>query len=714
MHLRFVLMCTLLFALVSPIAAHAAGLIRPSNNIGLIAYWKFNELNGGAALDSSGNGRTGTLSGSSLPTWTTSGKFGNGLSFGGSTSYVSASNPFTSNADFTISVWVKPSAINTGSYQGFIGRQSGGGSWTYRAPSMWVAPSDGALHYDSYSAGGVRYANLISNMFTSADEWVLVTWVKSGTSYNIYRNGVIFSANQSAPATFYIGGTDYDIGRVDNYFGGTLDDVRIYSRALSASEVMDLYRDVANSFRQPSNLSLLGYWKFDEGSGSQVGDSSGNARTATLSNTPSWTSGKFGSSVLFDGSTQYGSVGDINVGTQYTISAWIYPTAEPALGESYIHNMFCDEAPSNNSTFCFRLGSHGTFANRMKCALATYTTVGANDMEGAADLQLNKWQLCTATVDASGATKTVSFYINGIFDRSETYTGTPNNGSAGFRIASSPDANRPYAGRLDEIRLYDRILSASEIKGLYDYGQARLNASSATLQNGSTLGQGLVGLWTYDGADFSDKIYDRSGMNRHTSVPSGIASSTLKTAGKLGQAAVFSGNPAQYFQAAGFSEIGTSNQPYSLVAWVKPTSASQTGDIIHVSSLASGAGWCLSMMQIRSGNAYALSWDGGPVTATGATTLQSGTWYHLVHTWDATNGLRIYVNGALDGSAAQSVFTASGLANYVAVGSPLPGGTACSTDTGTGFAGSIDDARVYSRSLSAAEVKQLYQLTGGR
>jgi len=59
----------------------------PPNNLGLVGYWKFDDGTGMQATDFSGNGNRGTLSGSTLPTWT-SGKKGEALSFDGSTSYV--------------------------------------------------------------------------------------------------------------------------------------------------------------------------------------------------------------------------------------------------------------------------------------------------------------------------------------------------------------------------------------------------------------------------------------------------------------------------------------------------------------------------------------------------------------------------------------------------------------------------------------------------
>lgn len=205
---------------------------------GLVGFWSFNgkDVSGTTAYDRSGNGNHGTITGAKLD----AGKVGQGLDFNGINNNVLAVNPFTGN-DFTISLWLNPSVINTGLYQGFIGRQSPSGGWAYRAPSLWVAPSSGGIHYDSYDISGVRYSRLLNNFFTSQNEWVCVSWVKKGTTYDIYKNGIIFASGLSAPASLYISGSDYGIGMVDNYFKGKIDEVRIYNRALSAEEIKQLY-----------------------------------------------------------------------------------------------------------------------------------------------------------------------------------------------------------------------------------------------------------------------------------------------------------------------------------------------------------------------------------------------------------------------------------------------------------------------------------------
>ncbi len=107
---------------------------------------------------------------------------------------------------------------------------------------MWLSPgSNGGLHYDSYdNSCSVRYANIFSNYFLSTNTWYLVIWIKTETTYKFYRDDNLFQT-AVAPASFYRTASSYWIGRVDNFWNGLIDEVRIYNRALSDSEIKAIY-----------------------------------------------------------------------------------------------------------------------------------------------------------------------------------------------------------------------------------------------------------------------------------------------------------------------------------------------------------------------------------------------------------------------------------------------------------------------------------------
>lgn len=235
----------------------------------LVGYWPLNETSGTSAADISGYGHNGTYSGSPAPSTdvpTTSFPNSRSLSFNGTSDSITTASPFSAGqTDFTISLWVNPAAINTGDYQGIIGRQVGGNT-NQRAPSLWVAPSDGGLHYNVFDTTTTNPSyGIINNVFTSANQWVQITWVKNGTTSTFYKNGTAIGT-ASVPSTFYEGDGDYNFGLVDKVFKGKLDDIRIYNRALSAAEVSQLGsgNDTAatwtgaanNTFSNPSNWDI--------------------------------------------------------------------------------------------------------------------------------------------------------------------------------------------------------------------------------------------------------------------------------------------------------------------------------------------------------------------------------------------------------------------------------------------------------------------------
>ena len=94
----------------------------------------------------------------------------------------------------------------------------------------------------------------------------------------------------------------------------------------------------------------------------------------------------------------------------------------------------------------------------------------------------------------------------------------------------------------------------------------------------------------------------------------------------------------------------------------------------------------------------------GPVSS-------ANVWTHVVSTYSTTNGLRLYVNGALIGSTGAVQYTASGQTNILTLANPLQavsGGSCYSTSIATGvYSGYLDEFRVYSRELTSTDVSAL-------
>ena len=178
--------------------------------------------------------------------------------------------------------------------------------------------------------------------------------------------------------------------------------------------------------------------------------------------------------------------------------------------------------------------------------------------------------------------------------------------------------------------------------------------------------------------------------------------------GRMNQSLALLSSPS-FVQATGLVLLGTQGQAYSLAIWIRPI-VTAGGTIIHVSSLATGVGWCIPMLGLTStGNIAVQSWNGTVVLLTGPTVI-ANVWTHLAATYGSTNGLRLWVNGAQYGAASGGyTFMAATVPVTAILGSSYNGIDACRTIAITmgQFYGYLDEFRLYSRELSSGDVSAL-------
>ena len=166
-------------------------------------------------------------------------------------------------------------------------------------------------------------------------------------------------------------------------------------------------------------------------------------------------------------------------------------------------------------------------------------------------------------------------------------------------------------------------------------------------------------------------------------------------------------------QVSSFVLLGTSSSPFSFSLWINPA-ITNGGTLLHasLSSASNGGQWCLPFLGFTSSNRVAAQTRSanGTVSVTGPL-LSAHTWVHLAQTYSPGNGLSLYVNGSLSNRSMPFDSVSSGTPLTLTVGNSLVDGnrTACSNiniETGQ-FYGSIDDVHVFSRELTANDVKYL-------
>lgn len=226
----------------------SAGAAPPPPVSGLVAAYGFEEGSGTTTADASGNGLTGTVSSA---TWTTAGKYGKALVFAGASgSWVTVPNAAALNltTGMTISAWVKPST-SLPQWPAVVMKERTG-ELTYAL----YANSDTAQPNINYTSNNAE-VNLNAGSAVPVNVWTHLAGTFDGSMLRLYVNGqVVGSKATSAPidtttGVLRIGGDSVWPGE---YFPGTIDEVRIYNRALSLSELQtDMATPIVGSGAPP-------------------------------------------------------------------------------------------------------------------------------------------------------------------------------------------------------------------------------------------------------------------------------------------------------------------------------------------------------------------------------------------------------------------------------------------------------------------------------
>jgi hypothetical protein len=219
---------------------------------------------------------------------------------------------------------------------------------------------------------------------------------------------------------------------------------------------------------------LVAYWKFDEGTGGTVRDSSGNGNTGTLVNGPQWTTGIAGKSLYFDGTDDNVAVLDspaLNPSSSFTLSAWVNPAAvltdfRSVLVKNYKYYLY-----SSSTGYCGDgtplVGFRDT-TNKILCEQSP--------------LPVNTWTHLAATYDGS----TLTLYRNGIVVDAAAASGTPASATGTLQIGAS-EYGEFFKGLIDEVRIYNRSLSSAEVQAIYQQNAPLTQPFDFTLSNSGTI-----------------------------------------------------------------------------------------------------------------------------------------------------------------------------------------------------------------------------------
>jgi len=437
----------------------------------LVGHWTFDtgkvDFTNNLAFDETGK-NNGTLVSMSSANQV-QGKLEKGLEFDGVADYVTVPALGTFNTA-SISAWFKDMEVSGNDHIVFSQASDNGACGSYTINSDDTS-------YGQICFSDSTYQTATSNIDTRDGLWHHGVTLFDGTYVKFYLDGVLVATSNSVTGkTVPLNRVTQSIGsylQVANFFDGSIDDVRIYNRALTATEVAKLYTNSAPTYISTTITGvadgLVGHWTFDgpdtDWGSNTTNDVSGEGNTGTMVNmstTTSPTFGRLGQGFKFDGSADYVNVGAVLDGLDaITVSAWVKPNFNSNSG--IIASKYA-AVPAEWELITSTTGG-GTYQFRIDSTAGNWA-IGASTVR-------DQWAHVVG-VYTGGLRGTVRIYVDGVegtpatlgADRQATRNDTINIGRRAFSGVETP-----FSGSLDDVRIYNRALSAAEVHQLYQLGR---------------------------------------------------------------------------------------------------------------------------------------------------------------------------------------------------------------------------------------------------
>lgn len=392
------------------------------NFSGLIGYWKFSEGSGTTAADSSGLGNAATLSGGASWTSDCTGN-NNALLTNGTGGIAQTAVPFSPPAAGTVAFWMR----STGTPAATARIMGLGDNFEIRQDNDGLVVSD--LCGDGSTNIGTVTPLIVAN------QWYhfAATFDSSNDSYAIYVNGQLERSGINPSAMSQQAAAILSFGTrtgTTNYWNGALRDVRIYNRKLCPTEIAALY-------------GLVGYWKFDETSGSTAADSSGLGLNGTVVGTPSWTAGKINNAIQLNGTNHVEVSGLMGTPRNVTLAGWANLTAADTSGAELI---------SIGDCFAIRLNEGGSTTKAFFYNGSSWLTAGITQSFTNAG-----WHHFAAVYNDDQ--DVLTFYVDGVSKATTSTTNSIVYTGQGTKTVIGAHGNGQstydFTGKIDDVRVYN-------------------------------------------------------------------------------------------------------------------------------------------------------------------------------------------------------------------------------------------------------------------
>jgi hypothetical protein len=494
------------------------------------------------------------------------------------------------------------------------------------------------------------------------------------------------------------------------------------------------------------NRSLIGYWAMDWYNSTGIFDNStwnnfGNFNGANFGQS-NITTGQYGNGLNFDGYDDKISISDssiFNTTDELTVSAWVYPLTNQSTGGS--NQIVLKFNYGTSQGFFLREGYNQSHYVQFSVGNGTNSTgnCGFNCWQYANGgyITANNWHFIVGTVKANDK---IMVYVDGILKSQNNYLGIINQSANNVYIGWE-SGTKAFNGTIDEVSIWNRVLSPEEINASYNSGINRLYHNFTNLSNGVyqyyacaidtngnngktetrsiTSSQLSSNLWLKFNEASGTKAFDSSQYNNDgtfygesfndgtladgTCSP-GVGFCPSRVAGNsgFGNALDFDGT-GDYVRIPDSSSLDI-NDTFTIAAWINPHSwgGSSYGRIVQKYSFISNTGYGYMFYVCNDTDAqHSLRFYGGNVSNTGFQhsaandAVSLNKWQHVAVTYNRTH-LVFFVDGLEKGIISDPNHYLGNSNDYLYIGN-------ASYDRP--YNGLIDEVRIWNRSLNRTEIQ---------
>ena len=387
------------------------------------------------------------------------GKFGNAAVFNGSSSYISADNPFAGQSgasqEYSVSIWFKADSFTNTTYptlfKGFNTSNNG-----QTPPFVWTNGSIIRFH-------GYTYADASVSLSTGV--WYHLVVIENNSTIQIYLNGVLQSLNASTTWNqvngnkILFGG---DTASMNNTaFDGQIDQVRIFNSVLPQSAVTALYNETTTTATydyveyEGANPNSIAYYKMSDAT-DQLGNYNGTATNVNFN-----TEGKFGFAGAFNGSSSYINTNYTKSGTAFSFSCWV--NLNDTSSRHYIFGDFNSGGSDSSCSAYLQVTAGDDLILGVGNGSSPTSSITLIDgMVG----HYGVWTHLGITINGTSGI----IYRNGTPVKTGTFSFSMANGQnpLALGIYSTAAGAGELNGSIDQIRIYDSAISAANVTTLYN------------------------------------------------------------------------------------------------------------------------------------------------------------------------------------------------------------------------------------------------------